>query len=291
MREQIKKILKEEAEMTEMGISLSKLKASQPKNYLVRSLIKKEKSAEKKKELMSISNKCNELFKKIDYDLKTLNWQDLSFSEQGGFFYIVLPQKIKSNVEKLTSLYEVLDEVDYTIGLNPKNKIEAFIMDSEDIADDNIYMYIDEPRNRTHFPQGLPPSLLGYNLGYKIYRKLLSKLGFIQSESNASREVQEVYRKLLQSPDINCVVYNDSVLLIEDELPKEQVIMIVSESIYDKYYNGRSKKLVLGKSIILNSKLLRMLGQNKVERLINELFNLYEDLHEPFSSIGYKMSK
>lgn len=291
MREHIKKILKEEAEMTEMGISLSKLKASQPKNYLVRSLIKKEKSAEKKKELMSISNKCNELFKKIDYDLKTLNWQDLSFSEQGGFFYIVLPQKIKSNVEKLTSLYEVLDEVDYTIGLNPKNKIEAFIMDSEDIADDNVYMYIDEPRNRTHFPQGLPPSLLGYNLGYKIYRKLLSKLGFIQSESNASREVQEVYRKLLQSPDINCVVYNDSVLLIEDELPKEQVTMIVSESIYDKYYNGRSKKLILGKSIILNSKLLRMLGQNKVERLINELFNLYEDLHEPFSSIGYKMSK
>lgn len=291
MREHIKKILKEEAEMTEMGISLSKLKASQPKNYLVRSLIKKEKSAEKKKELMSISNKCNELFKKIDYDLKTLNWQDLSFSEQGGFFYIVLPEKIKSNVEKLTSLYEVLDEVDYTIGLNPKNKIEAFIMDSEDIGDDNIYMYIDEPRNRTHFPQGLPPSLLGYNLGYKIYRKLLSKLGFIQSESNASREVQEVYRKLLQSPDINCVVYNDSVLLIEDELPKEQVIMIVSESIYDKYYNGRSKKLVLGKSIILNSKLLRILGQNKVERLISELFKLYEDLHEPFSSIGYKMSK
>jgi len=50
MKDLIKKILKEEAEMTEMGISLSKLTASQPKNYLVRSLIKKEKSAEKKKE-------------------------------------------------------------------------------------------------------------------------------------------------------------------------------------------------------------------------------------------------
>ena len=38
MKDLIRKVLREDAEMTEMGISLGKIKASQPKNYLVKSL-------------------------------------------------------------------------------------------------------------------------------------------------------------------------------------------------------------------------------------------------------------
>ena len=38
MRDLIVKIIREEAEVKEMGISMGKLRASQPKNYLVKSL-------------------------------------------------------------------------------------------------------------------------------------------------------------------------------------------------------------------------------------------------------------
>ena len=42
MRDLITKIIREEAEVKEMGINMGKLRASQPKNYLVKSLKDKE---------------------------------------------------------------------------------------------------------------------------------------------------------------------------------------------------------------------------------------------------------
>jgi hypothetical protein len=151
-------------------------------------------------------------------------------------------------------------------------------------------MYTDQPRNRTHFPKGLPKSLLGYNIGVKIYRSLLNKLGFIQSEKDATSDVQEVYRKLLQMPDVNAVIYNDSVLLIEDGLPKEKVIDIVTDSIYERYLTGSNKrKLVLNRNIIVNTKLLRIIGETKLLNLMYELFyTAKKEYREPFETIGYR---
>jgi hypothetical protein len=156
-----------------------------------------------------------------------------------------------------------------------------------------IWMYIDEPRNRTHFPKGLPKSLLGYNLGVKIYRKLLNVLGFMQSEENASKDVQEVYRKLLQMPSINAVVYKDSVLLLEDGLSKDEVIDIVTDSIYERYLTKASKKkLVLNRSIIVSSKLLRMIGETRLLNMMYELFySAKKEKRVPFEDLGYKMGQ
>jgi hypothetical protein len=290
MKDLIKKILREETEMTEMGINLGKIKASQPKNYLVKSLKDKERSTKKKNELKKISEKCNSLYSQIDNELKNIRWQDISFTESDKFFYAQLPSKIKDKIKKLSSLYNELVSNDYTSALNPLDRIETMYYDYEDyIKDDEIYLYIDEPRNRTHFPSGLPNSLLGYNLGFKIYRKLLNVLGFMQSEENATREVQEVYRKLLQLPDVNCVIYNDLVLLIEDGLPKSKVIDIVSDSIYERYLtHPTSKKLVLNRSIIVNTKLMRIIGETRLLNLMDELFySAKEGNKTPFEKLGY----
>jgi hypothetical protein len=291
MRDLIKKILREETEMTEMGVSLSKVRASQPKNYLVKSLKIKEKGAKKRNELKKLSEKCNSLYSQINEDLKNLRWEDISFKEHNKFFYVVLPSKIKDKIKMLSSLYYKLFTYDYLTMLNPLDKIEQLYYDYPDfIKNDYMYLYIDEPRNRTHFPQGLPSSLLGYNLGFKIYRKLLNKIGFMQSEENATREVQDVYRKLLQLPDVNCVIYDDLVLLIEDGLPKSKVIDIVSDSIYERYLTRpTSRKLVLNRSIIVNTKLIRIIGETRLLDMMDELFYSAKGGNKtPFENLGYK---
>ena len=287
MRDIIKKILKEESEVKEMGLNLNKVRYSQPSNYLIKSLIKKEKGDELKK----MTQKCNDLYSKINTDLKNIKWEDIEFSEKGKFLYVILPKRITNKMKDLTELYEELSDNFYTVGLNPINKISQMAADyKEFIVTIWIYMYTDQPRNRTHFPKGLPKSLLGYNIGVKIYRSLLNKLGFIQSEKDATSDVQEVYRKLLQMPDVNAVIYNDSVLLIEDGLPKEKVIDIVTDSIYERYITGSNKrKLVLNRNIIVNTKLLRIIGETKLLNLMYELFyTAKKEYREPFETIGYR---
>ena len=291
MRDLIKKILKEESEVKEMGLNLNKVRYSQPSNYLIKSLIKKEKGDELKNELKKMTQKCNDLYSKINTDLKNIKWEDIEFSEKGKFLYVMLPKRITNKMKDLTELYEELSNNFYTVGLNPINKISQMASDYREFIETMwIYMYTDQPRNRTHFPKGLPKSLLGYNIGVKIYRSLLNKLGFIQSENDATSDVQEVYRKLLQMPDVNAVIYKDSVLLIEDGLPKEKVIDIVTDSIYERYLTGSNKrKLVLNRNIIVNTKLLRIIGETKLLNLMYELFyTAKKEYREPFETIGYR---
>jgi hypothetical protein len=294
MRDLIVKIIREEAEVKEMGISMGKLRASQPKNYLVKSLKDKEEGQWLKAALKEMSNDCNKLYSQIDESLKNISWEEIELHEQGKFFYIVLPSEIRTKMLELTELYEELAENNYTNGLVPLNKIKQMAEDyREFIQPIWIYMYIDQPRNRTHFPKGLPKSLLGYNLGVKIYRKLLNFLGFMQSEENASKDVQEVYRKLLQMREINAVVYKDSVLLLEDGLSKDEVIDIVGESIYERYLTKASKKkLVLNRSIIVSSKLLKMIGETRLLNMMYELFyTAKKEKRIPFEDLGYKMGE
>ena len=294
MRDLIKKIIREETEIKEMGINLRKLQASQPKNYLVKSLKDKEEGQWLRAALKEMSEECNELYSQIDESLKNISWEEIELHEQGKFFYIVLPSEIRKKMLELTETYEELVENNYTNGLVPLNKIKQMAEDYREFIEPIwIWMYIDEPRNRTHFPKGLPKSLLGYNLGVKIYRKLLNVLGFMQSEQNASKDVQEVYRKLLQMTEVNAVVYKDSVLLLEDGLSKDEVIDIVTDSIYERYLTKASKKkLVLNRSIIVSSKLLRMIGETRLLNMMYELFySAKKEKRVPFEDLGYKMGQ
>jgi hypothetical protein len=111
----------------------------------------------------------------------------------------------------------------------------------------------------------------------------------MMSEENATKDVQEVYRKLLQFPDVNAVIYKDLTLVIEDGLPKSKIIDIVSDSIYERYLtHPTSKKLVLNRSIIVSSKLLRLIGESNLLDMMYELFySAKKTKRIPFENLGY----
>lgn len=291
MRGLIQQILREEAEVKEMGIDIGKIKASQPKNYLVKSLKKRQEISKEKEDAKKEIQTINKLYPQIVEGLTNIKWEDIELQEHKNFFYIVFPKKLEKKMEKLRDSYGKLLEVQYFVGLKEETKIAQLYEDFTKFVEPiYIYMYLDYPRNRTHFPKGLPKSFLGYNLGVKIYRKLLNTVKFIQSEENATSDVQEIYRKLMKMPDINTIVYKDQTLLIEDGIPKSQVIEIVSDSIYERYLNRpTAKKLVLNRSIIVNTKLLRIVGET---RLLNMMYEYYYSAKEgkkiPFETLGYE---
>jgi hypothetical protein len=290
MRDIIIKILRETAEIGEMGIKPSRLKTLLPKQYLVKTTKKEQKAAEEKKRLKTITEKVNVLFSQISDDLKNLSWEDIYLHPKGVFFYVILPSKIKTKMRRLADLYGELVENDYTNLVSPKEKIEQFYDDYFDfLEEDFIYVYVDKPRNRTHFPKGLPKTLLGYNIGIKIYKQMLNTLNFIQSEPNATKEVQSIYRKLIESPDVNCVIYKDLVLLIKKSITKDEKIKIVGESIYERYQTRpTSKKLAINQSIILDSSLMREIGENRLQSMIDDIYYYSkENFRVPFEDMDF----
>jgi hypothetical protein len=209
------------------------------------------------------------------------------------FFYVILPSKIKTKMRRLADLYGELVENDYTNLVSPKEKIEQFYDDYFDfLEDDFIYVYVDKPRNRTHFPKGLPKTLLGYNIGIKIYKQMLNTLNFIQSEPNATKEVQAIYRKLIESPDVNCVIYKDLVLLIKKSITKDEKIKIVGESIYERYQTRpTSKKLVINQSIIFDSNLMKEIGEKRLQSMVDDIYYYSKDnFRVPFEDMDYDYS-
>ena len=193
-------------------------------------------------------------------------------------------------MRRLADFYGELVENDYTNLVSPREKIEQFYDDYFDfLEDDFIYTYVDAPRNRTHFPKGLPKTLLGYNIGIKIYKQMLNTLGFIQSEPNATKEVQAIYRKLIESPDVNCVIYKDLVLLIKKSLTKDEKIKIVGESIFERYQNRpTSRKLVINQSIVLDSNLMKEIGEKRLQSMIDDIYYYSkENFRVPFEDMDF----
>jgi len=291
MRKLILNILKEENEILErmMGLKLGKVKSALPGQYLVKTTKKQEKLSAEKRRLKLISSRVNALYTQIEKELKTLNWYDLELTPRDDFFFVVLPKKIKTKIERLSKYYEELLEGDFLNLIVPKDKITQLYEDNKNyIREDFIYVYVDPPRNRTHFPKGLPKSILGYDMGMKIYRNLLDKLGFIQSEPNATPSVQAIYRRLVESPEVNAVMYIDLVLVIDKKISKEEKIKILRESIYERYKMKPNRRLILNKTIVLDSSLKREIGEKRILSMIEELFYESKNLdYMPFSHIGY----
>lgn len=244
-------------QLNEMGMKISKLGDILPKNYLVKSL--KKKSKELNPEKLKLE-KINGIYHTLIENLKNLDWKDLKISNGN----VSLPNYIKSDLN-------LLNKIVYSIKHIPINYLKqdmVNMLDAYNVWDVDITLDRDFNLNRTHF-QGLPDSFLGFNLGYKIYRKLVDNVGHISSSFDASYEVQNIYRKLIEEPNLNCIIFEDSVMIIKNTIPtinKIKILNFFSNIEYD--YIVYRRPMVLNKDIIMDTPLIKEIGLTKINEIL-----------------------
>ena len=271
----IRRILQEEAEMKEMGMKINKLQQLQPSNYLLKSLKQKQSRAYRSTsdKAKADAEQLNSLVPELYESLRNLDWSEISMNKDpNGHFYLKFPKHIMDLFKLISKIYvRIPDRYDRLI--DNVDKVRSLNSDYiSTIKTGQINMYVERGKNRTHFPDGLPQSLLGYRLGYKMYRKLIDDLWFVQSQENASKEVQEIYRQLLQQTDLNCVVTKNTILIMRRDLTKEDKIKILSEYLYQAYEFTDKDRLKIQKDIILDGPLLRELGgERKLQQLMDRI--------------------
>jgi hypothetical protein len=209
-------------------------------------------------------------------------------------FYVKLPKYINDEFKKLKKIKFRLDTLINQLGVN----IDSDSLEPSKILNhwemlfvkEGVYLYLD-PGNRTHFPIGLPKSFQGYNLGYKIYRRLLNTLTYMQSSFNATYEVQNIYRALLKENDVNCVIIENSVLLLKKEMSINKKINVIYDFIYNSYLSLRKKEpYMVNKDVILDSDLLKSIGQRNIKDIFQKSFDEYRDYYKniPKRTYGYR---
>lgn len=275
----IRKIVREESEMKEMGVKVSRLAKLQPKNYLVQRTKQAEKASKSKGKFLPYQN----IFLEAISEIQNIRWEDLIFkprSGDGNHYDVYFPKDIE---KKLKDAYKITKKyVDYTDHEMDKRFYE-FI---NNLPNHKINIYMEENRNRTHFPDGVPNWMLGLGVGIKVYRKLLSIVGFFQSSEGASSDVQKLYSNLIQRPDVNCALTRERSLIIDANLDKEKKLKILGEFILEQYEDKILKgKATLNKQIVIDSTLANQMGRDKLQKFIDQIRQLHkkEEIGTAFS--------
>jgi len=284
----IRKVVREELEIKEKGIEISRLQKLQPRNYLAKRVKSAEKEAKTKPKIKELENEFLSTIEQI----KNLNWTELRVEDENQRLTFYFPREIEKKLKSLATKFNKVDYSDILKGFDKRliDFVDADVLDYF-FKDDRPYISYEYKRNRTHFPDGLPSWLKGLNLGLKMYRKALNELKYIQSEDNASQAVQKIYTDLIQFTDVNCILVKENAFVIEKSLPKEQKQKLVAEYIFELYKEDSYPKFKLNKTIIFDSSLLSQLGKNNVEKLIDYLFkfkkkNVYRDAWEDEGQFG-----
>lgn len=307
MKSLIKKILKEGTDdrTSFMGMRLDRLKSLQPTNYLVKSLKDKEEALKTREMGLKSTEIVNEvigeyeaIYESIKELLTYLDYSDISFKKimqpKMPVFYVKLPKYINDQFRKLKKVKAKLDSLITELDVNiDSDSLEpsSILKDWEELfVKEGVYLYLD-PGNRTHFPIGLPKSFQGFNLGYKIYRRLLNTLTYMQSSANATREVQNIYRALIKESDVNCVIIENSVLLLKKELSINKKMNVIYDFIYNSYLSLRKKEpYTINKDVILDSDLSKSIGQRNTKDIFQNSFDEYRDYYKniPKRTYGYR---
>ena len=202
-----------------MNEAISKERLLSKDLYLNR-FLKKEKKVKKEPNIDDPKLiELRELIKNIDYT-------DISFID--GEIY---------GSEKFYSV--VIDDKDINDLLSySKNYAKRFRIGGETVSPNKFGITISITKtdfNRVHFHKPLPNILRGVGLGYKIYKALAFKLGFLSSDNTASFAAQSVWYYLIQDPDFNHILCKNFVFLIKRDLSIDDKINIVKS--YMKQYN------------------------------------------------------
>ena len=152
----------------------------------------------KAKDRQAIAREIAPLAKQFQEALVNLNWREITWSTRGSNYYPILPAPILA----------IYTEAKGKIGGSGDSFINNYMNNNfgkwadANNQSDCIHMEVDSS-GRSHFPGGgIPSSLRGARLGYKLYRGLLEQKKWLKSNTAGTLEKDNAWASLI-SPKLN----------------------------------------------------------------------------------------
>ena len=158
-----------------------------PDNYL-----------KKAKDRQALAREIAPLAKSFQEALVNLNWREITWQTRGSSFYPLLPAPIMAIYAEAKG--KITGGGDSFINNFMNNNFGKWA--DANNQSDCIHMEVDSS-GRSHFPGGgIPSSLRGARLGYKLYRALLEQKKWLKSNTAGTLEKDNAWASLI-SPKLN----------------------------------------------------------------------------------------
>lgn len=146
--------------------------------------------------------------------------------------YNVIKQKIiEYDVNKF-----IYDPHSYGIYISPDNNFIELIKELNQVIIHKITLPIefdfsvDETRlNLIDFEKGIPESLRGFRIGYKLYKLIVTKFGFITSNKYTTLDAYNIWYYLMLDTDLYCFTSNLESGVIYNKLDNTQIKKILDQ--------------------------------------------------------------
>ena len=185
------------------------------------------------------TEKYHELLKQLINSLNELSWKDIDYvylDEPGlNQYYPVFPANIVSRMKDIIKISSI----------NFRYNIGTWYDIMDDLGVTRMYNAIhfnlekETHFNRSHFPDGgIPMSIRGIGLGYKLYRALIHKVGYMSSDSIGTLEKDRVWKSIISyksdDSDVHAIVGLTDWLVIDKSKFDLNIINIIDEFIEEK---------------------------------------------------------
>lgn len=210
-------------DLSERGVNLE----NHPETYLA----KRKKDVEKAKSYKTVFNEVIRM-------LKEMSWKDITWKiddTSTRICYPILPEDVRNKMLEASRVNVGMAGNDFKDG----SLAFAKTLNGSDINSSNsIFMKVesDAELQRSHFPNhGIPKSLRGTNLGYKLYRALLEKFKYLRSNTAGTTEKDYVWQSIVSKKpddsDVHAIVTGNDVLAILKTIPDREKINIAKRFI------------------------------------------------------------
>jgi len=152
----------------------------------------------KAKDRQAVAREIAPLAKQFQEALVNLNWREITWSTRGSSYYPLLPAPIMAIYAEAKG--KITGGGDSFINNFMNNNFGKWA--DANNQSDCIHMEVDSS-GRSHFPGGgIPSSLRGARLGYKLYRALLEQKKWLKSNTAGTLEKDNAWASLI-SPKLN----------------------------------------------------------------------------------------
>jgi hypothetical protein len=184
----------------------------------------------KAKDRQALAREIAPLAKQFQEALVNLNWREITWSTRGSSYYPILPAPIMAIYAEAKG--KIPGSGDSFINNYMNNNFGKWA--DANNQSDTIHMEVDSS-GRSHFPGGgIPSSLRGARLGYKLYRALLEQRKWLKSNTAGTLEKDNAWASLispklnadgsLSDDDVHAILGPDSVFAMIKTISNDQKI-------------------------------------------------------------------